>query len=233
MRRCAHPESTVIEAWCAVLAVVSVGAAARPQPVPRRCSPNAPGPSVRARVGRLRRRRRPPPITAAEVAVWCEALARVVRSGSTLHTALRTTDPPPGCVGYVDDVVLAIRRGSRLGDALAGPSPSPHLDLAVTVLRACAVNGGPPAEPLDRAAATLRGRAADAAERQTQSAQARLSAIVMTVLPVGMLALLLVTSSTTRTATMTPAGATLVALGGALNFVGWRWMRSIIARVAS
>ena len=33
MRRCAHPESTVIEAWCAVLAVVSVGAAVRPQPV--------------------------------------------------------------------------------------------------------------------------------------------------------------------------------------------------------
>lgn len=225
----------MIEAWCTILAVLAVGAAVRPRPVPRRRMCDGWCPSNRARLGRLRRprRRRPPSITATEVAVWCEALARVVRSGSTLHTALRTTDAPPGSAGYVDGVVLAIRRGSRLADALAEPTPSPHLDLAVTVLRACAINGGPPAEPLDRAAATLRGRAADAAERRTHSAQARLSAIVMTILPVGMLALLLVTSSTTRDAALTPAGAALVAVGGALNLVGWRWMRSIITKVAS
>lgn len=165
--------------------------------------------------------------------MWCEGLARVVRSGSRLGTAVRTTEPPAGCSDYVDAVVLALDRGSRLADALAGPTPSPHLDLAVTVLRACALNGGPPAEPLDRAAATLRGRAADAAERQTQSAQARLSAVVMTILPIAMLALLLATSPTTRSAALTPIGSTAIALGAALNLGGWRWMRRIIAGVAS
>jgi tight adherence protein B len=146
---------------------------------------------------------------------------------------LRTADPPASCSAYVDEIVFALDRGSRLADALAGPTPSPHLDLAVTVLRACALNGGPPAEPLDRAAATLRGRAADAAERQTQSAQARLSAVVMTILPVAMLVLLLATSSTTRAAASTPTGSVAIVLGAALNIGGWRWMRRIIAGAES
>lgn len=222
-------------ALCTMVAVVTLGAALRPRPEPRRLvDPPRRRPMAWHRMTRHHRRRhRPPVVTAAEVAVWCEGIARVVRSGSTLATAVRTTDPPESCRAYVNAIVLLIDRGGRLADALAGPTPSPHLDLAVTVLRACAINGGPPAEPLDRAAATLRGRAADAAERQTQSAQARLSAVVMTILPVAMLALLLATSPTTRAAAMTPVGSIAVALGATLNLGGWRWMRRIIDGVAS
>lgn len=228
------------EAVCTMIAVVAVGAAVRPRPAARRSvadtSRRDAGPQRGAASVRLRRRlgrRRPPPITAAAVASWCEALARVVRSGSTLGTALRTCTPPAGCDGYVDDVVLALRRGSRLADALARPTPSPHLDLAATVLWACALNGGPPAEPLDRAAATLRGRAADAADRRTQSAQARLSALVMTILPIAMLLLLLATSAATRSAVVAPVGATAVGIGVVLNVGGWRWMQRIIGGVAA
>lgn len=225
-------------AACTMVAVVVLGAALRPRPVPRRLAAVAHAARPRSEPWRHglplhRRRRGPSTVPAAEVAVWCEGLARVVRSGSTLGTALRTTEPPASCSVYVDAVVLSIDRGSRLADALSGPTPSPHLDLAMTVLRACAINGGPPAEPLDRAAATLRGRAADAAERQTQSAQARLSASVMTILPIAMLGLLLATSSTTRAAATTPAGSAAIALGAALNLGGWRWMRRIIAGVAT
>lgn len=221
-----------------MLAVVALGAALRPRPVPRRL--DVTGHTTRLRsapwrpgIPRQRRRRRPEVVRAGEVAIWCEGLARVVRSGSTLGTAIRTTEPPAGCSAYVDALVLALDRGGRLADALTAATPSPHLDLAVTVLRACATNGGPPAEPLDRAAATLRGRAADAAERQTQSAQAQLSAVVMTILPIAMLALLLATSSSTRTAAATPIGAVTIALGAVLNVCGWRWMRHIIAGVTS
>lgn len=223
----------MIAAWCTVLAVVALGAAVRPRPGPRRF-PRAESPQAARSLGVLRpRRHRSQPITAAEVAAWCEGLARIVRSGSTLGTALRATAPPPSCAPHVDAVVLALDRGSRLADALAGPTPSVHLDLAMTVLRACAVNGGPPAEPLDRAAMTLRSRAADAAERQTQSAQARLSALVMTILPVAMLALLLATSTSTRAAATSPIGASAIVAGGVLNLGGWRWMRRIIAGVSA
>ena len=51
-------------------------------------------------------------------------------------------------------------------------------------------------------ASTLRARAADLAERQVHSAQARLSAVVLTLLPVAALALLLATSQATRTAVL-------------------------------
>lgn len=227
----------MIAAACTMVAVVALGAALRPRPAPRRLATVARRfPATvpwRHAIRPARRRKRPSAVGAGDVAVWCEGLARVVRSGSTLGTAVRTTEPPSGCSTYVDGVVLALDRGSRLADALGGTTPSPHLDLAVTVLRACALNGGPPAEPLDRAAATLRGRAVDAAERQTQSAQARLSAVVMTILPIAMLGLLLATSSTTRSAASTPMGSIAIGVGAALNLGGWRWMRRIIAGVAS
>jgi len=178
-------------------------------------------------------RRRGSVIQAADVATWCEGLARAVRGGSTLVGAVRTVDTPPSLRTDVDRIVLALDRGTRASEALAISSSSPHLGLAITVLRACAVNGGPPAEPLDRAASTLRNRAADAADRLTQSAQARLSAVVMTVLPVAMLALLLATSASTRAAAAGGPGIMAITVGGILNLAGWRWMRRIVGRTTA
>lgn len=217
----------MIAAACTAIAILALGAAIRPRPAPRR--PERPANIRHRRLPAWRHRARRAQPLAAEVAAWCEAMARVVRSGSSLATAIRTTEPPTACAEHVDQIVLGLERGSRLADALEVTTTSPHVNLAVAVLRACAINGGPPAEPLDRAAATLRGRAADEAERQTQSAQARLSAVVMTILPTAMLGLLLATSSATRAATASPTGIMAVSVGGALNFGGWRWMRRIIA----
>lgn len=223
----------MIAALCSGVAVLTIAGALRPRPIARSAVPTISTCRARPAMTWAWLARRAGPITAAEVASWCEGLARVIRSGSTLVNALRSVEPPDGCRPVIDGVVLALDRGARLTDALAVRSTSAHLDLAVTVLRACAVNGGPAAEPLDRAASTLRGRATDAAERQTQSAQARMSAVVMTVLPVAMLALLLATSSSTRQAALTSAGLLTIGLGGILNLVGWRWMRRIVARVAT
>lgn len=223
----------MIEAICAAIAVIAFGAAVRPRPVARAPEPAERRSRRRFPVRPRRRRRRARPVTAGDVAVWCETLARVVRSGSSLTSALRSTEAPESCAVPIGQIVLALDRGRPLADALDVTTASPHLNLAIAVLRACALNGGPPAEPLDRAAATLRGRAAASAERQTQSAQARLSAVVMTVLPLAMLLLLLATSATTRAATARPVGLAVVALGAALNLGGWRWMRRIIDRVAT
>ena len=221
----------MIAAIGAAVTVLMIAAAVRPQPGARPIG----SPIVRPRSHRLRLRvrRAGGPVPAGEVAAWCERLARVVRGGSTLTGAVCEVEPPSACRATIDAVVLGVRRGARLSDAAAVTTPSPHLNLALTVIRACAVNGGPPAEPLDRAAATLRGRAADAADRRTQSAQARLSALVMTILPVAMLLLLLATSSATREAAAGPAGLAAIGAGGALNVAGWRWMRRIIGRAAS
>jgi tight adherence protein B len=107
---------------------------------------------------------------------------------------------------------------------------SPDLDLVLVVVRACAEHGGEGAEPIDRAAAALRQRAALAGERRTNSAQARMSALVMTCLPLAMLALLALTSRSVRAASTSPAGLVAIALGAMLNLAGWAWMRRLIAR---
>ncbi len=224
----------MIAAICGGIAVLAVAVALRPRPAGRSLVHAAPTPHRSRPWPQMPSlHRRSSVIDAADVAAWCEGLARVVRGGSTLAAAVRTVEPPSSCRADLDRVVLALDRGVRLADALAVSSPSPHLNLAITVVRACAMNGGPPAEPLDRAATTLRGRAADAADRRTQSAQARLSAVVMTVLPVAMLALLLLTSAPTRTAAGSSTGLTAILFGGALNIAGWRWMRRIVGRIAS
>jgi Flp pilus assembly protein TadB len=167
-------------------------------------------------------------IDSTHVAAWCDGLARAVGTGSTLVAAIREVEPPAECAAAVNTIRLALQRGAALQDACAIESGSVDLEVALTVLRACAAQGGPAAESLSRAAATLRGRAADAADRRTQSEQARLSAKVMTVLPVCMLALLLLTSGAVRGFAASPAGLVVVAGGAALNTAGWRWMAHLI-----
>lgn len=229
----------MITAICCAIAVTAAGAALRPRPPARHplgasadaVGANPDGAADRERAptqlgGAIRRRRRA--VDPAGVAVWCEQLARAVRSGSTLPAAIRSTAPPAAIDVEVGRLRLALDRGVRLADAVAEPSGSPHLDLALAVIRACALNGGQAAEPLDRAASTLRGRAADLADRSVHSAQARLSAVVMTTLPIAMLALLYLTSAATRAAVHAPAGLAAVGVGGLLNLAGWCWMRRAI-----
>jgi tight adherence protein B len=142
------------------------------------------------------------------------------------------TVAPPDCVArQLAPVVLALERGTSVSGALADVhAGAPDLDLVVVVLRACAEHGGASAEPIDRAAAALRQRAALAGERRTNSAQARMSALVMTCLPGAMLVLLMSTSRSVRGATTSPAGLAALGAGIALNAAGWEWMRRLIAR---
>jgi tight adherence protein B len=168
-----------------------------------------------------------------EVADWCELLARSLRSGSSL-TAAVTAGAAAGTAmsPVVAPIVQRISRGEALVVALDATSVDPvsPTGLAFTVLRSCARFGGPAATPLERAAATLRARDAVAAEQQAQSAQARLSARVLTLVPIALLALLATTDGKVRAAIATPVGGAVVVLGGLLNGCGALWMRRIIGR---
>ena len=116
-------------------------------------------------------------------------------------------------------------------DALESASLSdegPNLRLALGVIATAAQLGGSPAAAIDRTAGTLRQRAADADERNVHAAQARLSAHVLTVVPIGMFLLLVVTDSDIRVAATSTLGAGCIALGLSLNAIGTIWMRRII-----
>jgi tight adherence protein B len=215
-----------------IAAVLALAAALAPMPQPRRTDRPA-GPAFprppRARPTPLRRPSgRADPTT---LAAWCDALARAMRGGITLRHALSTVPPPDRIAPSLAPALLALERGAPVAAALARVESTSHdLDLVLVVMRACAEHGGPAAEPIDRAAATLRQRAALAGERRTNSAQARMSALVMTCLPGAMLGLLVLTSSSVRGAAMSTLGVTAIVLGILLNLAGWGWMQRLIAR---
>ena len=187
-----------------------------------------------------RRRRRRRGVSADAVAWWCAAVARRVRSGSTLREATGAEIPPdPLLAELTEPLRRGIERGGSLASLARGlpidrvgetshPPGSHHLRLACSVIASVSELGGSAAAPLDRVAAAMRLRTADAQERRAHSAQARLSAHVLTVVPLAILGLLAGTDPDVRTTLSSAGGATSLALGLLLNLGGWIWMRRII-----
>jgi Flp pilus assembly protein TadB len=223
----------MIEVAIVITLIVVVAARLRPLPGPRLPEPTrqmAPATARNGPVSRLGRPfRRSPAIDPTDLAGWCDGLARAVRGGSTLHHAVGNVAAPASIAAHFAPAVLALSRGSSLGAALRTVERgSAHVDLVLVVLEACAEHGGAPAEPIDRAAAALRQRAALELERRTQSAQARASAVVMTALPTALLGVLLLTSAPTRAAVASTPGQVSVVTGLACNAAGWAWMRHLV-----
>jgi Flp pilus assembly protein TadB len=184
------------------------------------------------RVGRWRRAvvREAPPDD-RDVAAWCTDVARHLRGGDALATALTSARAAPALTAALGPVVLALRRGAPVHDAVtvAGVGPGgAALSLAYAVVRACATVGGPASDAMERTAAVLRDRAVARDERAAHAAQGRLSAAVLTVLPGGAFLAMLVASGSVRSAVITPVGLGVAVAGVGLNGFGWWWMRRIV-----
>jgi Flp pilus assembly protein TadB len=173
----------------------------------------------------------PPPSTVAE---WCDAITRRLRSGETLRQVLTTERPAhTGLSARTEPLRRALGRGTSVADAVAAStsaSAPTALDLVWSVLALTSDYGGSAATPIDRAASALRLRSADLDERSAQSAQARLSAHVLTAVPLLVLALLVATDADVRLIVSQPSGWSLVSAGVVLNLCGWSWMRHIVTR---
>ncbi|MBV1892493.1 MAG: type II secretion system F family protein [Ilumatobacteraceae bacterium] len=177
------------------------------------------------------------PVPAAAVALWCDDLGRCLRSGSTLRDALMVSIPSTNALRAASDPLrLALDRGKSIPEAVAmaaGGSPDrhdggTHADLAFTMIAISARLGGSNAAALDRVGASLRLRAADQQERVAHGAQARLSAHVLTVVPLAMLGMLMTTDADVRAVVTTPIGVACIGGGLLLNLTGWMWMRRVI-----
>ena len=156
-----------------------------------------------------------------------DGIARRVRSGSSLTSAVMEEVDGSSALHVVLD---RLEIGDSLGGALAGVEAD-NGDLALTVqaLSATAHLGGPIAATLDEAAAVLRERAAALDERRAHGSQARLSARVLTIVPLGFAVWSATVSQRTRDVYISTAAGGLCAICGlALNLLGWRWMRRII-----
>ena len=176
--------------------------------------------------------------SAIELAHDLEHVARLVRSGQALGAALGDVAGERRHVSLLGSIAARRSTGGSLleaitgaGRALSGASAAAQADrrLVIAVLTAVVDAGGPGTAALDRAADTIRERDAIRNERIAHAAQARLSAQILSFLP------LVFTGWTTMTddrvarfLLATPLGAACLATGVALDLVGWRWMHRLV-----
>jgi tight adherence protein B len=195
--------------------------------------------ATRAAFGRVNTDRS---IDPAAVARWVDDIARHLRHGASLHESLSTVTPDaPGLMTATNCLRHELSRGASVVAAsdtwqtsLDGER-TPRIELLRTVASVISVSatlGGPAAAPFDRVAAAMRQHASDDLERNAHSAQARMSARVMTLLPIAVLTLLLATDADVRTTISTPAGAVAVSAGATLNLLGALWMRRLVGSPA-
>jgi tight adherence protein B len=156
-------------------------------------------------------------------------IAREVRSGLTIAAAAESALVARPAV--LAPTAAALRRGSPLREALAA-SQHPNTDEALTLhaIELAHQSGGRAGDVITMAANVVRERHAWQHERYAQAAQARLSARVLTWLPLAFAVWGLVSSSRVRAAYgATPLVAWCTAAGVAINACGWWWMNRIIA----
>lgn len=168
-----------------------------------------------------------PRSTSVDHSELLDAVARRVRTGSSLTAAVidEIDRSPP-----LRPTAEGLRRGGTLSAALDRVhATDPDVALMVHALSAAARLGGPVAATLDQAASVVRERSAARAERRAHSAQARLSARVMTIVPVAFAGWNVISSETARAVYLTSqAGAAVAVAGVLLNIAGWRWMKKIV-----
>jgi tight adherence protein B len=185
-----------------------------------------------AGVKRFRRRR----ITKvlAQLPGFLDTLAGNVRAGRSLPEALVGSVPllPGGIREEAAWLVRLIRLGTPVPDALSAWEarlPSPEIVLAVRPLRIASSRGGNIASLLERTRDILRSRQRQREKMRSMTAQARLQAWVLTLLPP---AFLLVLSGMEEgflaAVTGTPAGRLLLAAAGTLQVCGWLLIRRIL-----
>jgi len=165
-----------------------------------------------------------------------ELLARSLRGGADLHTALRDLADGPNEAGRtLESVLLRVEAGGRLGESFdRWVVDLGHRDASVVraVIRLGDSTGGSMAPALDRAAATIRERSAIRSEVRALTSQSRASAIVIAVSPLGFLAV--VSATDPRTAHVlfaTSIGRACLAGGLLLDGLGLLWMSRLTAGV--
>jgi len=187
-------------------------------------------------VRRVRRRRAstvPPVVVEERFADAVGALAAAVRSGASLTQAIRyaATEAAPPVREDLTHLVEQLDTGIALDHALrswAADRPSPNVELVVGALELHRRSGGDLPSVLDQVAGAIRDRVSITREVRSLTAQARMSAWILGLLPVGFFAFLWLTSRhDIEGALTTPVGVACV-LGGLLLEVGaFVWIRKL------
>jgi tight adherence protein B len=160
------------------------------------------------------------------------SVAAELRAGGTIHTAIgRLAEAPSPLRPDFAAVAARLRMGASIPDALApwpDQRPVPGARALAGALAAASEFGGGAAVALDGLAASLDDRLTIAAETRAQSAQARVSAVVVALAPAGYLGLsVLVDRSALDSLFARPVGRVCLAAGLGMDVLAVVWMRRL------
>ena len=167
-----------------------------------------------------------------------DALAGSLRTGASVATGLAEARAvaPPGVVDELDVVLAEVALGATVVDALrslARRRPQPGLHQLAAAVALGRRGGGDLARAVEAVAASERQRLAARSEVLAQSAQARLSAVVVAVAPVAFTAVAGAAEPGVGAFLLgRPAGWACLAGGLLLDVVGGAWMVHIARSVA-
>ena len=211
-------------------------------PLPSRHAHNR-GPGLPVRLAELRSRRTEADTTDHPEAVSCadflDSVERHVRLGRSLRAGIleaHASLPPGPLRESLEHTVLYCRTGAPLEELLTHDRTRPESgDIAFVLqsLVAAAAGGTGTAHALERASWVLRERHVVREERRVHAAQAVLSARVMSWMPIGFGAVMILSSPSVREVVLfSPLGVVCGVIGVALNLLGRRWMGRITGAVA-
>lgn len=181
-----------------------------------------------------RRRVRESRLTQDQLADGVSVIAAGLRAGRSLRQsfelAAAEVDAPIG--PSFDRIRDRVELGHPMDDAVgawAEEISGADVRLAAGVLRLHRRTGGALAATLDELASTLRARRSAARELRSLTAQARLSANILGLLPLGFFAFLSVVARDDMTAAITSsAGATAIVIGFVLQAAAYLWIRRLL-----
>jgi len=162
------------------------------------------------------------------------ALAAAVRSGASLTQAIRyaSTEAVSPVRDDLELVVEQVDTGIALDQALRSWSsarPGPNVELVVGALELHRRSGGDLPAVLDQVVATIRDRVSITREVRSLTAQARMSAWILGLLPVGFFGFLWLTSRKDIEGAMsTPIGIACVVIGLLLELGAFAWIRKLL-----
>jgi tight adherence protein B len=166
-----------------------------------------------------------------------DTVAACLRSGRSLADglAVAAAQAPPPLAAELASVVGSIGRGMATRTAVgqwAVTSVEPGAALVAAAVGLADDAGADTAGALTGVADTLRERRALGRELRALSAQARLSAVVVAVAPIGFAVVAaLADPATGRFLLASRGGLACLAVGATLDLAGWRWMGRITAAV--
>ncbi len=156
-----------------------------------------------------------------------EWAASEIRSGA--HTTLAIHRALGLHPGVLPEVRRRLDRGLPLFEATRETASASRDTWFVHALQLCATSSESSGEVLERAVSIARERRAWSVERRAQAAQARLSARLMTLVPVGFALWGVIASPSVRSAYgASPLTLACAVAGIVLNTLGWWWMRSLV-----